>query len=157
MPSSTSHSKAPTVPPAQARWGGSGDGGDGFDDSGGGGGGGGDGGSVRVAIARNEAEGELIRTLLIEQAGIPSYLQSISGLLPSVHVFAPRNLGVMVAAGAAEEARKVLADTWGETEEEQLEGLPPSNGPVSPGRLAFWIFAVGLGGFLLLWLVYQLS
>src|SRR5262249_18232699 len=124
MPSSTSHSKTrgAAPPPAQARWGGSGDGSDGFDD-GGGGGGGGDGGSVRIAIARNEAEGELIRTLLIEQAGIPSYLQSISGLLPSVHVFAPRSLGVMVAAGAAEEARKVLADTWGETEEEQLQNL----------------------------------
>lgn len=155
MPSSTSHKKTGGEPPAQARWGGSGDG---RDDSGdGGGGGGGDGRSVRVAIARNEAEGELIRTLLIEQAGIPSYLQSTSGLMPSVHVFAPRSLGVMVAAGAAEEARKVLADTWGETEEEQLEKLRPSRGPVSPGWLAFWILAFALGGFLLLWLLYQLS
>ncbi len=157
MPSSTSHSKTPLEPPREARWGGSGDGNDGRDDNGGGGGGGGDGRSVRVAIARNEAEGELIRTLLIEQAGIPSYLQSVSGLMPSVHVFAPRSLGVMVAAGVAEEARRVLADTWGETEEEQLQELQPARGPVSPGWLAFWILAVGLGGFILLWLLYQLS
>jgi len=155
MSSSTLHSRTREAPPSQARWGGSG-GGDGPED-GGGGGGGGDGGPVRVAIARNEAEGELIRTLLIEEAGIPSYLQSISGLLPSVHVFAPRSLGVMVAAGAAEEARRVLADTWGETEEEQLEKLQPGRGPVPPGWLAFWILLVALGGFLLAWLLYQLT
>jgi hypothetical protein len=154
MPSSTSHSKLPAPPPVGTRWGGSGDG---RDDEGGGGGGGGGGRSVRIAIAHNEAEGELIRALLIEEAGIPSYLQSTSGLPPNVYALAPRSVGVMVNAGAAQQARKVLADTWGKTEEEQLEELQAVRGPVSPGWLAFWILAVGLGGFLLLWVLYQLS
>ena len=54
----------------------------------------------------------------------------------------------------------MLADTWGETEEERLEELErqrPDSGPVSPGWLAFWILAVGLGGFLLLWLLSEIS
>jgi hypothetical protein len=155
MRSSTLHSKRGGAPPAQAGRGGSDDGRDG---SGGGGGGGGGGGrSVRVAIAQNEAEGEMIRALLIEEAGIPSYLELTSGLPPSVYALAPRSVGVMVNPGAAQDARRVLADTWGETEDEQLEKLQVPRGPVSPGWLAFWILTVGLGGFLLLWLLYQLS
>jgi hypothetical protein len=153
MPSSTSHKTRGSAPPADSNWGGSGEG----RDEGGGGGGGGDGKPVRIAIAHNEAEGELIRTLLIEEAGIPSYLQPTSGLPPTVYALAPRSVGVMVNAGVAEEARQVLADTWGETEQEQLEKLQPSRDSVAPGWLAFWILVVGLGGFLLLWLLYEFS
>jgi hypothetical protein len=131
-------------------------------DEGGGGGGGGGGDLVKVAFARNEVEGEMLQGLLAE-AGIPSVLKRSIGFdnpefLPS----GPRD--VMVNAGDAERAREVLADVTIEGERDEAAELEEERrlargegGVVSPGRLAFWILVVAVGGCLLAWLLYQAS
>jgi hypothetical protein len=156
MPTSTSHKRGSGTGSIEPRWGGSG-GGPG-DDEGGGGGGGGDGDPlVRVALASNAAEGEMIQALLVEEAGIASVLRAMSSL-PAAYTGSFGGRAVMVARGESERAREVLADVWGETEEEQLAKLRgPGSGDVSPARLAFWILAVAAAGFLLLFLVDRFS
>jgi len=156
MSSSTSH-KAP--PSGRQR--GAHDGGDaGGGDEGGGGGGGGGGDLVKVAFARNQVEGEMLQGLLTE-AGIPSILKRSMGFdnpdfLPS----GPRD--VMVNAGTADRARQVLADVLIEDEADEVAELEEERrlargegGPISPGRLAFWLLAAVIGGFILVWLLYQ--
>ncbi|HEU4598925.1 MAG TPA: hypothetical protein VFS26_04200, partial [Solirubrobacterales bacterium] len=71
---------------------------------------------------------------------------------------------VMVTGHLAPRAREVLADTLIEDEgderlelEEQRRLARGETGVVSPGRLAFWILAVGLTGFVLVWLLYELT
>ena len=137
-----------------------GNGGDFGGDEGGGGGGGGGGDLVKVAFARNQVEGEMLQGLLGE-AGIPSVLKRSIGFdnpdfLPS----GPRD--VMVNARDAKRAREVLAETMIEDERDEaaeLEGerrlARGETEDVSPGRLAFWVIAVGAGGCLLAWLLYQ--
>lgn len=139
---------------------GGGDSGRGGEEGGGGGGGGGGGDLVKVAFARNQVEGEMLQGLLTE-AGIPSVLKRSRGFdnpdfLPS----GPRD--VMVNAGAAQRAREVLADVLIEDEPDEraeLEGerrlARGETGPTSAGRLAFWLIAAVVGGFLLVWLLYQ--
>jgi len=156
MSSSTSH-KAP--PSGRLR--GAHDGGDsGGGDEGGGGGGGGGGDLVKVAFARNQVEGEMLQGLLTE-AGIPSILKRSMGFdnpdfLPS----GPRD--VMVNAGTADRARQVLADVLIEDEADEVAELEEERrlargegGPISAGRLAFWLLAAVVGGFILVWLLYQ--
>jgi hypothetical protein len=157
MPTSTSHKRGSGAGSIEPRWGGGGPGGPGDDEGGGGWGGGGGDRLVRVAIAGNVAEGEMIQALLMEEAGIASVLQAASSL-PVSYTGSFGGRLVMVAAAESERAKKVLADVWGETEEEQLAKLRGSgSGEVSPARLAFWILAVALGGFLLLWLLTEFS
>jgi Putative prokaryotic signal transducing protein len=159
MSSSTSHKSPPSGHQRGAHGGGFGGGGE---EGGGGGGGGGDGPMVKVAFARTQPEAEMLQGLLTE-AGIPSLLKRSAGFdnpefLPS----GPRD--VYVAQGLAQRAREVLADTMIEDERDEaaeLEGerrlaRGESAGP-SPARLAFWILAVALAGFLLLWLLYEVS
>ena len=117
---------------------------------------------VKVAFARNQVEGEMLQGLLSE-AGIPSMLKRSAGFdnpdfLPS----GPRD--VYVASAQAQKARQVLAEVLIEDEADEateLEGerrlARGETGGPSPGRLAFWILAVAAGGFLLLWLLYELS
>jgi hypothetical protein len=132
---------------------------DGGDEGGGGGGGGGE-DLVKVAFARNQVEGEMMQGLLSE-AGIPSVLKRSRGFdNPDFLAGGPHD--VMVPEGAAKRAHEVLAETMIESEDEEraeLEGqrrlARGETGDVSPARLAFWIFVVALGGFLLLWLLYQ--
>jgi Putative prokaryotic signal transducing protein len=155
MSSSTSH-KAP--PGVRQRGHDGGDSGGG--DEGGGGGGGGGGDLVKVAFARNQVEGEMLQGLLTE-AGIPSILKRSIGFdnpdfLPS----GPRD--VLVNAGTADRAREVLADVLIDDEADEiaeLEGerrLARGEGDaISPGRLAFWLIAAVVGGFILVWLLYQ--
>jgi hypothetical protein len=134
----------------------------GGDDEGGGGGGGGDGKLVKVAFARNQVEAEMLQGLLAE-AGIASILKRSFGFdNPDFLASGPRD--VMVNQGEAKRAREVLAETMIEDEgdertelEEQRRLARGETGLVSPGRLAFWILAVGLGGFLLLWLLYEVT
>jgi hypothetical protein len=134
----------------------------GGDEGGGGGGGGGGGDLVKVAFARNQVEGEMLQGLLSE-AGIPSVLKRSLGFdnpdfLPS----GPRDL--MVNRSDAQRAREVLADVLIEDERDEaaeLEGerrlaRGESPGP-SPARLLFWLVAVAIGGFLLLWLLTQVN
>lgn len=137
-----------------------GGGGDLGGDEGGGGGGGGGEDLVKVAFARNQVEGEMLQGLL-SQAGIPSILRRSRGFdNPDFLAGGPHD--VMVPEGAAQRAREVLAETMIEDEaeertelEEQRRLARGETGDVSPGRLAFWIVVVALGGFLLLWLLYQ--
>jgi hypothetical protein len=156
MSSSTSHRGRGGTHQRGAHGGGGDIGGE--EGSGGGGGGGGD--LVKVAFARNQVEGEMMQGLLAE-VGIPSVLKRSRGFdNPDFLAGGPHD--VMVPEGAAKRAREVLADTMIESEDEEraeLEGqrrlARGETGEVSPARLAFWIIVVALGGFLLLWLLYQ--
>lgn len=160
MSTSTSHKPRPSGHQRGAHGGGGG-GHDG-DEGGGGGGGGGGGDLVKVAFARNQAEAEMLQGLLSE-AGIPSVLKRSFGFdNPDFLSSGPRDL--MVNAGDAKRARDVLAETMIEDEGDEVAELEGerrlarggSGGP-SPGALAFWILAVAAGGFLLLWLLYELA
>jgi hypothetical protein len=157
MSPSTSHRDRETV--RRGAYGGSG-GSYGGDDEDGGGGGGGDEPLVRVAFARSLPEAELLQGLLTE-AGIPSVLKRTAPYdVPELLAAGPRD--VYVSRGQAVTAKEVLADTMVESEDEELRELEEQRrlargetGLVSPGRLAFWIGVVGLGGFILAWLLYQ--
>ena len=158
MSISTSHKQAPSGQERSAHGGGGGPGGD--DEGGGGGGGGGD--LVKVAFARNQAEAEMLQGLLGE-AGIPSVLKRSFGFdNPDFLSSGPRD--VMVNAGDAQRAKDLLADTMIEDEGDEVADLEgerrlargETGGP-SPARLAFWILAAGAGGFLLLWVLYELT
>lgn len=139
-------------------------GGDDFEGGGGegGGGGGGDGNRlVKVAFARTEPEAELIQGLLAE-ADIPSVLHRIP--LGAGGYYMPGPVNVMVAAEAAPRARQVLAETFVESEDQERLELEEERrlargetGIVSPGRLAFWIGAILIVVFVLLWALYKLT
>ncbi len=156
MSSSTSHK----APPSGHRRGAHGGGGSGDGEEGGGGGGGGGGDLVKIAFARNQVEGEMLQGLLTE-AGIPSVLKRSFGFdNPDFLSSGPRD--VMVNAGAAERARGVLADVLIEDEKDEVAELEGERrlargetGPTSPARLAFWLIAAVIVGFLLVWALYQ--
>ena len=157
MSTSTSHRKP--GPPRHGSRSGAGDSGGG-DEGGGGGGGGGNGGRlVKVAFARTHPEAELIQGLLSE-AGIPSVLKE-TAVGPS-QVYMPGPADVMVAEAMAQRARQVLAETLVEEEDQERLELEEERrlargetGAVSPGRLAFWVLVVALGGCILAWVLYQ--
>ncbi|HET9197353.1 MAG TPA: DUF2007 domain-containing protein [Solirubrobacterales bacterium] len=157
MSTSTSHRRGPSGHQRGAHGGDSGRGGD---EDGGGGGGGGGGDLVKIAFARNQVEAEMLQGLLSE-VGIPSVLKRSIGFdnpdfLPS----GPRD--VMVNRNDAQRAREVLADVLIEDEGDEIAELEgerrlargESGGP-EPARLAFWIVAIAVGSFLLLWLLYE--
>jgi Putative prokaryotic signal transducing protein len=159
MSISTSHKPRPSGHQRAAHGGGGGHGGGG---EGGGGGGGGGGDLIKVAFARNQAEAEMLQGLLSE-AGIPSVLKRSFGFdNPDFLSSGPRD--VMVNAGDAQRAKNLLAETMIEDEGDEIAELEDErrlagsggDGP-SPGALAFWILIVAAGGFLLLWLLYQLT
>jgi hypothetical protein len=159
MSISTSHRPSPSGHQRGTHGGGDGPGGG---DEGGGGGGGGGGDLVKVAFARNQAEAEMLQGLLSE-ASIPSVLKRSFGFdNPDFLSSGPRD--VMVNAGDAQRAKTLLAETMIEDEGDEIADLEgerrlargETGGP-SPARLAFWILAVGAGGFLLLWALYELS
>jgi hypothetical protein len=159
MSTSTSHRPRGDAHKRGAHGGGGDSGGGG---EGGGGGGGGGGKLVKVAFARNQVEAEMLQGLLAE-AGIASILKRSFGFdNPDFLASGPRD--VMVNQGEAKRAREVLAETMIEDEgdervelEEQRRLARGETGAVSPGRLAFWILMVALGGFLLLWLLYEFT
>lgn len=157
MSSSTSHKS-----PSGHRRGAHGGGGDGGGDEGGGGGGGGGGRLVKVGFGRNQVEAEMLQGLLGE-AGIPSVLKRTMGF-DAPEFFASGPHDVLVAAALAKRAREVLADVMVDSEadevaelEEQRRLARGETGVMSPTRLAFWVAVAVLGGFLLVWLLYQLS
>lgn len=159
MSSSTSHKPRVGDHQRDAHGGG---GGSGRGDDGGGGGGGGGGDLIKVAFARNQAEAEMLQGLLSE-ASIPSVLKRSFGFdNPDFLSSGPRD--VMVNAGDAQRAKELLAETMIEDESDEVAKLEgerrlargETGGP-SPARLAFWILAVAAAGFLLLWLLYELS
>jgi hypothetical protein len=158
MPRSLSHSH----PSTHKRGAHGGGGGSHHGDEGGGGGGGGDGGKlVKVAFARNQAEAELLQGLLLD-AGIPSVLKRSAGFdNPDFLSAGPHD--VWVAAGAARQARGVLAETMLESEGEERAELAGEarrllgGGETSAARLALWVAAAFLGAVILVWVLYQLS
>jgi hypothetical protein len=159
MPSSTSHRSGGTQTRG-AHGVGSG-GGSGGEEEGGGGGGGGGGYLVKVAFARTQAEAELIQGLLGE-AGIASVLQRSVPLYGMPYMPGPSD--VMVVAAVAPRAREVLRDTFGETEEEELQRMEEERrlargetGVVSPGKLAAWVAAAAAGGIGLIWVLYEIT
>jgi hypothetical protein len=157
MSSSTSHRQKPSGHARGAHGGGDSGGGD----EGGGGGGGGNGERmVKVAFARTQPEAEMLQGLLTE-AGIPSMLKRSGGFdNPEFLPNGPRD--VLVRADSAKRAREVLADVMIEDERDEATELEEERrlargetGVTSAGRLAFWLIAAVLAGFLLIWLLYQ--
>jgi len=115
---------------------------------------------VKVAFARTEPEAEMLQGLLSE-AGIPSMLKRSGGFdNPEFLPNGPRD--VFVSQAHAQRAREVLADVMIEDErdeateiEEERRLARGETGVTSPGRLAFWLIAAVIAGFLLIWLLYQ--
>jgi hypothetical protein len=138
-----------------------GGGGGSHDDEGGGGGGGGK--LVKVAFARNQAEGEMIQGLL-QESDIPSILKRSGGFdAPEFLAAGPRD--VLVSSDLEQKARRLLADTLTESEDEERAELGDEarlvrGGPAtetSAGRLALWVAVAFLGAVILVWVLYQLS
>lgn len=97
---------------------------------------------------------------LLSEAGIPSVLNRSQGFYAVSYV--PGPVDVMVAAHLAPRAREVLAGTMLEDEADELAELEEQRrlargetGVVSPVKLAFWIVAILIAAFVLLWLLYQ--
>jgi hypothetical protein len=83
---------------------------------------------VRVAGARNQAEGELLQALLLE-AGVPSLLRRSAGFdVPDFLAAGPRD--VLVPQAGALTAREVLLEA------ELVEPQPPARAGTSAVRLA---------------------
>lgn len=117
---------------------------------------------VKVAFARTEPEAEMLQGLLAE-ADIPSLLKRSAGFdNPEFLPNGPRD--VYVSQAHAKRARQVLADVMVEDESDEIAELEGERrlargetDVTSPGRLLFWIVVAALGGFLLLWALYQLG
>lgn len=157
MSSSTSHKSSGHKRGAHGGHGGGG----GSHGGGGGGGGGGEGPLVKVAFARNQAEAEMLQALLLE-SGVPSVLKRSRGFdNPDFLASGPHD--VMVTSGHAAKAREILADTAIETESEERAELRGQarrerEGTETPAtRLALWIGAAVVVGFVLVWIVYQIT
>ena len=99
---------------------------------------------VRVAGASNQAEGEFIQGLLLEE-GVPSMLRRTAGFdVPDFLAAGPRD--VMVPQAGAHIAREVLLEA------EVISDAPPVGRVVSPGRLLAGMAAALALGALALWL-----
>jgi uncharacterized protein YbaR (Trm112 family) len=98
---------------------------------------------VRVAGAQNQAEGEFIQGLLLEE-GVPSMLRRSAGFdVPDFLAAGPRD--VMVPLSGADTARQVLMQA------EIVDAAPPQR-PVAPGRLLAGLLAALAVGALVVWL-----
>lgn len=107
---------------------------------------------VKVAVGRNQAEGELIQGMLLEE-GIPSILRRTRGFdVPDFLAAGPRD--VMVPEAAYEAARGMLdaADVPAAGTAEQL-----ASDRGTAVRLAVGILVALVVGGLLFWLVFVLS
>jgi hypothetical protein len=115
---------------------------------------------VKVGFARNQAEGELLQGLLLEE-GIPSLLKRSRGFdVPDFLAAGPRD--VMVPETGAEAARGLLGDSQliGDDEEvaelREEAALRGGDGRTPEARLAFWLAAAVLAAAGLVWVLYQL-
>lgn len=115
---------------------------------------------VKVGFARNQAEGEMVQGMLLEE-GIPSMLKRTRGFdVPDYMAGGPRD--ILVPQTGAEAARQVLQGTELEGEDQELAELRGQAGleaaaPVSPGRLALGVLIAAIGAFALVWVLYQLT
>jgi len=92
---------------------------------------------VRIAVAANLAEADMICGLLLQE-GIPSMQQRTRGFdVPDFLAAGPRD--ILVNESGAELARELLADTAS-----LVDDAASFQGP-SPYRVAFWMLAIGGG------------
>ncbi|MFZ0041650.1 MAG: hypothetical protein WAK93_10105 [Solirubrobacteraceae bacterium] len=97
---------------------------------------------VRVAGASNQAEGEFIQGLLLEE-GVPSLLRRSAGFdVPDMLAAGPRD--VMVPISGADTARQVLLQA-------DLLSAPVPQRPVDPTRLLVGILVALALGALVVW------
>jgi hypothetical protein len=102
---------------------------------------------VRVAGARNQAEGEFIQGLLLEE-GVPSMLRRTAGFdVPDFLAAGPRDVMVPQAGFAA--AREILLQA-------ELIGDDPPRAVVAPLRLAIGLIVALAIGALVVWLGIEL-
>ena len=103
---------------------------------------------VRVAGARNQAEGEFIQGMLLEE-GVPSMLRRSAGFdVPDFLAAGPRD--VLVPEAAVATAREVLL------EGELISDEPPQR-VVAPGRLLAGLLVALVIGAIVVWLASQLT
>jgi uncharacterized protein YbaR (Trm112 family) len=99
---------------------------------------------VRVAGARNQAEGEFIQGLLLEE-GVPSMLRRTAGFdVPDFLAAGPRD--VLVPESGAGAAREILLEA-------ELVSPERPGPPVAPIRLLLALLAALALGALVVWLV----
>jgi hypothetical protein len=97
---------------------------------------------VRVAWARNQAEGEFIQGMLLEE-GVPSVLRRSAGFdVPDFLAAGPRD--VLVPESGVTTAREVLLQA-------ELITDQPGGRPVRPGRLLVGLLVALAAGALLVW------
>jgi hypothetical protein len=102
---------------------------------------------VRVAGARNQAEGEFIQGLLLEE-GVPSMLRRTAGFdVPDFLAAGPRD--VMVPQAGVSTAREILLQA-------ELIGEESGVRPIAPARLLAWLVGLLAFGVLVVWLGTQL-
>jgi len=103
---------------------------------------------MRVTGGRNLSEAELIQGILLDQ-GIPSILRRTRGFdVPDFLAAGPRD--VLVPQSGYDTARELLRDADLLTVEAPPGSLP---GIGSPARLAAWLGAAVVLGFIFVWLV----
>ncbi|MDP9277009.1 MAG: DUF2007 domain-containing protein, partial [Actinomycetota bacterium] len=112
---------------------------------------------VKVAFARNQAEGEMVQGILLDE-GIPSMLRRNHGFDVPYLAAGPRD--ILVPEAGAEAARHLLADIEMESEDDEIAELRgqaklSGSGPTSPARLAFWVLVALAAAFAIVWLLYQ--
>ena len=99
---------------------------------------------VKVAWARNEAEGEFIQGLLLEE-GVPSMLRRSAGFdVPDFLAAGPRD--VMVPVSGAQTAREVLLQA-------DVASPGAASRPVDPRRLLIGLLVALAIGALVVWLL----
>lgn len=99
---------------------------------------------VRVAGARNQAEGEFIQGLLLEE-GVPSMLRRSAGFdVPDFLAAGPRD--VLVPQAGLSAAREILLEA-------ELIGEQGAGHTVAPTRLLFGLLVALAIGALIVWLV----
>jgi hypothetical protein len=99
---------------------------------------------VRVAGARNQAEGEFIQAMLLEE-GVPSVLRRSAGFdVPDFLAAGPRD--VLVPESGAPTAREVLLEA-------ELVSSEPAGAPVAPVHLLLGLLVALAAGAALVWAV----
>jgi hypothetical protein len=103
---------------------------------------------VRVAGARNQAEGEFIQSMLLEE-GVPSVLRRSAGFdVPDFLAAGPRD--VLVPESGAPTAREVLLEA------ELISSENPAGPPVAPVRLLTGLLVALALGAALVWAIAEL-
>jgi hypothetical protein len=104
---------------------------------------------VQVAGARNQAEGEFIQALLLEE-GVPSVLRRSAGFdVPDFLAAGPRD--VLVPASGVPTAREVLLQAEVISGAEEAPAVRPLHllagllGALAVGALVVWLLSGGLG------------